>query len=105
MVCLVALAHVNESWIEFGGSHPGALDRLNAIRQVVDTMTPGMRLDGSRDHPLGLLAQLRGFAQVVLQYWLSKNVEDEKPPSFTGLISALVELKDGLQVAAETRGA
>lgn len=71
IIALVALAHVNESWVELdeAATHPGFVDRYEVIYKLVHWFSTGRQKGKSGDHPLGLLAQLSGFCAIAMHGW------------------------------------
>lgn len=79
VVTLVSLAHVHDTWIATGNdaSHPDFIARFDVICHLTEWLS-GSRSKGEiGDHPLGLLAQLRGFSAVAINAWLHREFPDK----------------------------
>ncbi|MFJ8022132.1 hypothetical protein [Streptomyces sp. NPDC096311] len=96
MIALVALAHVNQSWVSEGVSstHPGVLERYEILAKIIKEIT--MRLpigEEGKGHPIGFLIQFRGFISVVLQTISSRMGGDVDPPSLLNIFSWMIDLE------------
>ena len=96
MLALVALAHVNHSWISDAAdaTHPGVRERHEILSKLIKKITIDLPIgEGNRDHPVGFLIQFRGFIAVVLQTISSRMGSDVDPPNFLNVFSWMIDLE------------
>ncbi|MCO1618780.1 ImmA/IrrE family metallo-endopeptidase [Micromonospora sp. CPM1] len=98
-LALVALAHVEESWVELdsAATHPGFTTRFDIIHKLTELLSVEQPAGDIGDHPLGFLAQLSTFAGVALNTWTSRTFPEHQNP--VGILEAtdhLLRLMDGV---------
>ncbi|MEU7063274.1 hypothetical protein [Streptomyces sp. NPDC046161] len=95
---LVALSHISEHWsvVDSGGTHPDFITRYSVISGLIVALSESIQRGDSGDHPLGLLLQLRGFASMVLQTWLSRNKDGVQRPHFLNVFAWMADEAEGL---------
>ena len=78
MISHIALADINESWIEKddSASHPDFIARCIVIAALAEWLSKSRPVGDVGDHPLGLLVQLQGFCALAINAWLSRSFPD-----------------------------
>lgn len=108
MLGLVALAHISEHWsvVDPNGTHPDFITRYSVISGIIVRLSESVPQGDFGDHPLGLLLQLRGFASMILQTWLSRNKDGVKRPHFVNVFAWMADeaerLRDQLREDAQS---
>ena len=79
MISHIALADINESWIEKddSASHPDFIARCIVIAALAEWLSKSQHVGDVGDHPLGLLVQLQGFSALAINAWLSRSFPDK----------------------------
>jgi hypothetical protein len=79
MISHVALADVNESWIEkdASASHPDFIARCEVIAALTEWLSKSRPAGSVGDHPLGLLVQLQGFLSLAINAWLNRGAPNK----------------------------
>lgn len=93
MLGLVALAHISEDWsvTDPDATHPDFITRYSVISGLIVKISKSVPQGDLGDHPLGLLLQLRGFASMVLQTWLSRNKDGVQRPHFVNIFAWMAD--------------
>jgi hypothetical protein len=94
IIGLTVFAHIYESWVNSSDStetHPDFLTRYDAAAKLLTGMSKSIPIGPRNDHPLDFLSHLSGFVTLIIDRWLSSEVEGHDPINVLGLTSWIFE--------------
>ncbi|MFF1466857.1 M48 family metalloprotease [Streptomyces mirabilis] len=100
IIGLTVLAHVHDTWVVPGGpdeTHPDFLTRYDMVTTLIKNMSRTIPVGPQGDHPFDFLSHLSGFVTLIIDRWLTSNIEGHAPVNVLGLTSWLFERRAEVQ--------
>ncbi|WTP57643.1 hypothetical protein OHU07_12710 [Streptomyces phaeochromogenes] len=100
VIGLTVLAHIHDTWVAQSASHethPDFLTRYDVVTTLLKNMSRSIPIGPQGDHPFDFLSHLSGFATLIIDRWLTSNIEGHAPVNVLGLTSWLFERRAEIQ--------
>ena len=94
IIGLTILAHINDTWTvpdDPSETHPDFITRYEVAMGILKSMSKSIPIGPEGGHPFGFMVQLSGFVGLVIDRWLTRNLDGRPPANVLHLTSRLFE--------------